>query len=231
MEKFFDLIGYRFNNVSLFETALTHSSYANENNCDSYERLEFLGDAILGFITAEFLYGSDRPLPEGKMTKVRAEYVCEESLYKVAQKLNFASFVRVGKGEEHTGGRGRVSILADTVEALIAAMYLDGGIEPARSFIIENILKDIDFTAPVESRDYKSRLQEELQKNGACSIEYILTGESGPDHNKEFSFAVLVNGEKLGEGSGKTKRAAEQNAAQQALSVLGSGPADKGNKA
>ena len=216
-------IGYSFKDRALLRTALTHSSYANERHggdCQSYERLEFLGDSILGLITAEFLYAHEPRLPEGRMTKLRAELVCESSLYRVALKLELGKHMRLGRGEEHTGGRQRPSILADMVEAIIAAMYLDSGMEQSRSFVLEMILKDAPIDESHTNADYKTRLQELVQRKSDQHISYTMTGESGPDHNKLFSFSVSINGVPAGEGSGRTKKEAEQMAAMKALEAL-----------
>lgn len=216
-------IGYSFKDRALLRTALTHSSYANERHggdCQSYERLEFLGDSILGLITAEFLYAHEPRLPEGRMTKLRAELVCESSLYRVALKLELGKHMRLGRGEEHTGGRQRPSILADMVEAIIAAMYLDSGMEQSRRFVLEMILKDAPIDESHTNADYKTRLQELVQRRSDQHISYTMTGESGPDHNKLFSFSVSINGVPAGEGSGRTKKEAEQMAAMKALEAL-----------
>ena len=216
-------IGYSFKDRALLRTALTHSSYANERHggdCQSYERLEFLGDSILGLITAEFLYAHEPRLPEGRMTKLRAELVCESSLYRVALKLELGKHMRLGRGEEHTGGRQRPSILADMVEAIIAAMYLDSGMEQSRRFVLEMILKDAPIDESHTNADYKTRLQELVQRKSDQHISYTMTGESGPDHNKLFSFSVSINGVPAGEGSGRTKKEAEQMAAMTALEAL-----------
>lgn len=216
-------IGYSFKDRALLRTALTHSSYANERHggdCQSYERLEFLGDSILGLITAEFLYAHEPRLPEGRMTKLRAELVCESSLYRVALKLELGKHMRLGRGEEHTGGRQRPSILADMVEAIIAAMYLDSGMEQSRRFVLEMILKDAPIDESHTNADYKTRLQELVQRKSDQHISYTMTGESGPDHNKLFSFSVSINGVLAGEGSGRTKKEAEQMAAMKALEAL-----------
>ena len=216
-------IGYSFKDRALLRTALTHSSYANERHggdCQSYERLEFLGDSILGLITAEFLYAHEPRLPEGRMTKLRAELVCESSLYRVALKLELGKHMRLGRGEEHTGGRQRPSILADMVEAIIAAMYLDSGMEQSRRFVLEMSLKDAPIDESHTNADYKTRLQELVQRKSDQHISYTLTGESGPDHNKLFSFSVSINGVPAGEGSGRTKKEAEQMAAMKALEAL-----------
>ena len=216
-------IGYSFKDRALLRTALTHSSYANERHggdCQSYERLEFLGDSILGLITAEFLYAHEPRLPEGRMTKLRAELVCESSLYQVALKLELGKHMSLGRGEEHTGGRQRPSILADMVEAIIAAMYLDSGMEQSRRFVIDMILKDARIDDSHPTADYKTQLQELVQRRSDQHISYAMTGESGPDHNKTFSFSVSINGVITGEGSGRTKKEAEQMAAMKALEAL-----------
>lgn len=223
MDKLEAKIGYRFQNRELLRTALTHSSYANERHdsaCWSYERLEFLGDSILGLLAAEFLFQHQPPLPEGRMTRLRAELVCEASLHQVALKLDLGRCMRLGRGEEHTGGRRRPSILADMVEAVIAALYLDGGMEECRRFVNEMILKDARIGDSHCTADYKTQLQELVQRRSGQSISYTMTGESGPDHNKSFSFSVAINGIVAGEGSGRTKKEAEQMAAMQALEAL-----------
>ena len=219
MDKLEEKIGYHFHDRNLLTTALTHSSYANEKHgeAQSYERLEFLGDSILGLVTAEFLYTHEPRLPEGRMTRLRAELVCEVSLHKTALELGLGRYMRLGRGEEHTGGRERPSILADMVEAIIAAMYLDSGMDQARSFILERILHDVELGDGHRSADYKTQLQELVQRRSNQVITYRLKGESGPDHDKTFLFEVLINGETCGEGSGKTKKEAEQMAARKAL--------------
>lgn len=218
-----DKIGYRFKDRSLLKTALTHSSYANEEHRDapeSYERLEFLGDAILGVTAAEFLYRHQPPLAEGRMTRLRAELVCEESLHKVAEALGLSNYMRLGKSELNNGVRGRRSITADMVEALIAAIYLDGGMGQARDFIMRNVLNEAQVEESRRIGDYKSELQELVQRKTDQRISYELSGESGPDHNKLFSYRVLINGLCAGEGSGRSKKEAEQMAARQALGAL-----------
>lgn len=222
MEKLEKKIGYHFKNRLLLETALTHSSYANEKkgNAECYERLEFLGDSILGFVTAEFLYKHPMHIPEGRMTKLRAELVCEQSLSTVAGTLGIGEFMRLGKGEERSGGRTRISILADMVESVIAAIYLDSGMEEAKKFIYANLLSNAEITQTHKSYDYKTELQEFVQKNGESSIVYEELSETGPDHDKVFTFRVIINGVPSGEGSGKTKKEAEQAAAGKALEIL-----------
>lgn len=223
MDKLEKKLGYTFKNKNLLLTALTHSSYANErhdSDCQSYERLEFLGDSILGYVTAEFLYSRHPMLPEGRMTKLRAELVCETSLHKVAQEMSLGSYMRLGRGEERTGGRERISILADMVEAVIAAMYLDSGMAEAKRFIMQNILNDVEIGETHRSADYKTELQELIQRKPEQHIFYEMTDQTGPDHCKVFTFRVSVNGVPLGEGTGRTKKEAEQMAACKALEVL-----------
>lgn len=216
-------IGYTFKDKELLLTALTHSSYANERQSQGarcYERLEFLGDSILGAVTADFLYRHKPELPEGRMTRLRSELVCETSLHGIAARLELGSYMRLGKGEEHTGGRQRPSIMADMVEAIIAAMYLDGGLEPAKRFIYAMLLDSAMVDDAHVSADHKTELQELVQQKSGSSIAYELIGESGPDHNKTFTFRVSINGVAAGEGSGKTKKEAEQMAACRALEAL-----------
>ncbi len=223
MEKLETKIGYSFKNRELLTTALTHSSYANERRgeSESYERLEFLGDSILGLVTADFLYHQKPSLPEGRMTRLRAELVCETSLHKVALELGLGQYMRLGRGEEHTGGRERPSILADMVESIIAAMYIDSGsIDESRRFIMEKILSHAELGEQHRSADYKTQLQELVQKKSDSHISYELAGESGPDHNKTFTFKVYINGAEAGQGSGRTKKEAEQMAACKALEAL-----------
>ncbi|MBQ7737118.1 MAG: ribonuclease III [Oscillospiraceae bacterium] len=216
-------LGYVFRDPSLLETALTHSSYANENRsrgpvCN--ERLEFLGDSVLSATVAEYLYRHYPQMPEGRMTRLRAELVCEQSLYHVAQKLDLGRSLRLGKGEEHNGGRERPSILSDAVEAVIAAIYLDGGIAPASALIHRCLLDELGPMEPDCYNDFKTALQEFVQRQSGQVLIYELTGESGPDHDKTFSVRVLLNGEPLGEGTGHTKKEAEQAAARNALETL-----------
>jgi len=216
-------IGYKFRDCSLLKSALAHSSYANENRgagVVSNERLEFLGDSVLGFVTAEFLYRSFPDMPEGGMTKLRAELVCEQSLHRVAQELELGKYIRLGKGEEHTGGRTRPSILADAVEAVIAAIYLDGGMGEARAFISKRILADASDADKKRISDYKTALQELIQQHSGQLLTYEMIGESGPDHRKVFTAQVSLNGVSVGVGDGHTKKEAEQAAAKKALEEL-----------
>ncbi len=218
-----EALGYTYQDKTLLQMALSHSSYANEmfkDNLHSYERLEFLGDSILGLMTAEFLFNHQPPLPEGRMTRLRAELVCEASLHRVALRLDLGRYMRLGRGEEHSGGRQRPSILADMVEAIIAAMYLDSGMEECRRFVNEMILKDAEISDAHRTADYKTQLQELVQRKSDQHISYTMTGESGPDHNKSFTFSVSINDVVAGQGSGRTKKEAEQMAAKQALEAL-----------
>lgn len=215
-------LGYQFNNKALLINALTHSSYANENRDEgvpSNERLEFLGDSVLGFSAAKHLYAVEPAMPEGRMTRLRAELVCEQSLHGVAQDLGLGEYLRMGHGEERNGGRQRISILADAVEAVIAAIFLDGGIEPAERFVERMVLSPESVEAHHAS-DYKTELQELVQQRPDQLLRYIAAGESGPDHDKLFMSDVSLNGEVIGRGSGKTKKEAEQAAAREALRKL-----------
>ena len=222
MKELESAIGYRFHDKKLPEMALSHSSYANEalhDGLKSYERLEFLGDSILGFVTADFLYRTFPTLHEGELTKLRAEVVCESSLATVAKQLDLGERLLLGKGEEAGGGRQRVSIIADTVESLIAAICLDGGFDEAKKFIYRFVLCDVQ-SKIAENADYKTRLQELVQRKKDQTIVYVLRAESGPDHDKHFEVAVEINGVCAGIGTGTSKKRAEQVAARQALEQL-----------
>ncbi len=211
-------IGYTFKNKELLKNALTHTSYAYENNVQSNEKLEFLGDSILEFLSSKYLYGKYKKLKEGEMTKVRATVVCEDSLYKIALKHNFSDFLYLGKSESSNNAHLSKAILADSVEALIAAIYLDSGLECAEKFIIENLKEPIEIaTKNVGNKDYKTVLQEKLQIHGNVEIKYYITKESGPDHDKEFESKVECNGKVLGKGKGKTKKESEMMAAKAAI--------------
>ncbi len=214
-------IGYTFKNKELLKQALRHTSYANERNLESNEKLEFLGDSILEFLSSKYIYNTYTKLREGEMTKVRATVVCEKSLYKVAKLHNFSDFLYLGKSEQKTDGSKRPAILADSVEAVIAAIYLDGGLAEAEKFIIENLKNAIlDATKHVGDKDYKTVLQEKLQEHGEVKIEYKTIGESGPDHDKTFEADVEVNGKFLAKGKGKSKKEAQMQAAKKALENL-----------
>ena len=211
-------IGYTFKQKELLKKALTHTSYAYEKGVESNEKLEFLGDSILEFLSSKYLYNNYPKLKEGEMTKVRATVVCEKSLYKIAKKHNFSDFLYLGKSEKMTGGSERPAILADSVEAVIAAIYLDGGLEKAEMFIIENLKNDIAIaTTHVGDKDYKTVLQEKLQEHGDIKILYEITKEEGPDHDKRFEAQVSVNGKILAKGKGKSKKEAHMQAAKKAL--------------
>ena len=218
LENLEENIGYHFKNKELLKNALTHTSYAYEHHVASNEKLEFLGDSILEFVSSEFMYNKYTNLKEGEMTKVRATVVCEESLYKIAKLHNFSDFLLLGKSEVMTGGNKRPAILADSVEAVIAAIFIDGGLEEAKRFIIKNLDKEIDIaTKNVGKKDYKTVLQEELQKNGDVKIEYTIIKETGPDHDKRFEAEVSLNGKVLATGKGKSKKEAEMHAAKKAM--------------
>ena len=214
-------IKYEFKDKELLKKALTHTSYAYERNVESNEKLEFLGDSILEFVSSEYLYLNFPKLKEGEMTKVRATVVCENSLYKIAKQHEFGKFLYLGKSELTTGGNDRPAILADSVEAVIAAMFMDGGLEPAKRFIIENLSEEIEAASKnVGQKDYKTVLQEKLQINGDVKIEYIIINEKGPDHDKTFEAEVRCNNKKLATGAGKTKKQAEMKAAEKALEQI-----------
>ena len=214
-------IGYTFTNKELLKKALTHTSYAYEHNVESNEKLEFLGDSILEFISSVYLFQNYSHLKEGEMTKVRATVVCEKSLYKVAKMHNFSDFLYLGKSERQSGGEDRPAILADSVEAVIAAIYLDGGIEEAQRFIIENLKQEIEIASKnVGQKDYKTVLQEKLQEHGEVEIKYTILREIGPDHDKIFEAQVECNHKKLAVGTGKSKKQAEMEAARNALENL-----------
>ena len=217
-------LGYQFHNPALLEEALRHSSYANEHRGDnvfSNERLEFLGDSVLGFVTAEYLFAKHPTAPEGELTRIRALLVCEDSLHEVAQRLKLGEYLTLGHGEESCGGRTRPSILADATEAVFAAVYLDGGIRAASELIHRVLLdKEREETAEAKRRDYKTKLQELVQRTPNQVLTYRLIGEQGPDHDKVFSFAVLLNDTVVGTGEGRSKKEAEQMAAKDALESM-----------
>jgi ribonuclease-3 len=222
LEKLQQSVGYKFKDERLLQRALTHTSYANECNeghNKSNERLEFLGDSVLGIITAEHFYLNFKDLPEGELTKLRAATVCENSLSSFARQLGLGEYLLLGKGEMCTGGSDRPSILADAFEALIAAIYLDGGIEEAKKFVLKYVDKAVEEHRGF--RDYKTVLQEVIQKNPGEVIEYVLVKESGPDHNKRFEVEVHLNSNVIGKGVGTSKKKAEQLAAKEALELMG----------
>lgn len=216
------VIGYSFEQSGLLIQALTHSSYANEKRMKKHsdnERLEFLGDAVLEVISSDFLYSRFPDLTEGELTKMRASLVCEPTLAECTKKLNLGAYLLLGKGEDQTGGRKRKSILSDALEAVIGAIYLDGGLANAKEFIHKFILTDIAHKQLFY--DSKTILQETVQGRGLGTISYQLVGESGPDHNKTFTVELYIGGRRMSDGEGHTKKAAEQMAAYHALLMLG----------
>ena len=214
---------YRFRNPKLLRNALTHSSYANEvrNGISSNERLEFLGDSVLSVIVSEYIYKNYRSLPEGELTKMRAALVCEKSLCAFSRELEMGRFLLLGHGEEKNGGRERDSILADAFEAVLAAMYLDGGFEVARKHVMRFVSEELSQPDEDGFKDYKTVLQEIIQRNPEESVRYVLTDASGPDHDKSFTVEVRLNSNVIGRGTGKNKKQAEQMAAKQALELMG----------
>ena len=215
-------IGYQFKNISLLQNALAHSSYANErwhNSLMSNERLEFLGDSILGMCVAEYLYCTFPDRPEGELTRMRADMVCEKTLAAVAGRIGLGQHLLLGKGEEQGGGRTRNSILADAVESVIAASFLDGGMDAAKQFIQKFILVEVP-VKKLNNVDYKTSLQELVQQKKNQVLTYTLVGESGPDHDKHFEVEVCLNGKVVGIGSGSSKKRAEQDAARVAIEAL-----------
>lgn len=217
--EFEEKLGYSFKDKSLLELALTHSSFANENKLKkNNERFEFLGDSVLGFVTAEYLFTEFKNRPEGEMTKLRAAVVCEKSLFKFAEQIDLGKYILLGRGEDGTGGRNRPSVVSDAFEAIIAAIYIDGGMEAVRPYILR-FIKDA-VKRETSFKDNKSLLQEEIQKVKGNTLVYEEVGEEGPDHDKTFVFRVKLNGEIIGEGKGKSKKEAEQNAAGNALNKL-----------
>ena len=215
-------IGYRFRNISLLQNALAHSSYANErwhNGLMSNERLEFLGDSVLGMLVAEYLFRTFPDRPEGELTRMRADMVCERTLATVANRIGLGEHLLLGKGEEQGGGRNRDSILADALESVIAACYLDGGMDAALGFVEKFILVNVP-VAKFQNSDYKTALQEQVQQKKNQTLVYSLVGESGPDHDKQFVVELAINGEVVGKGVGSSKKRAEQDAARDAMERL-----------
>ena len=211
------IIGYQFKNPELLETALTHTSYANESRVPvkHNERLEFLGDSVLQIVSADYLFHAYADRPEGDLTRIRSSLVSEGALFQFAQEINLGDYLRLGRGEEHCGGRTRPSVVSDAFEALIAALYLDGGMEVAKNFILPFITE-----GKTAEEDYKTQLQEVVQQDPSAVLRYEVTGETGPDHAKKFTVCVWRNGEKLAEAPGRSKKAAEQHAAKLALEKL-----------
>lgn len=217
-------LNYKFNNIKLLKNALTHSSYANEvrNGLTSNERLEFLGDSILSIIVSEYIYKHYPNMPEGELTRLRSSLVCEKALCGFSRELEIGKYLLLGKGEDKGGGRERDSILADAFEAVLAAIYLDGGMEVARRHVMNFVLRELKNTHEDDTfKDYKTLLQEIIQRNPEESVTYILTDEKGPDHDKTFTVEVHLNSNVIGKGSGSSKKRAEQMAAMQALKLMG----------
>lgn len=219
-EKLEEKIGYRFQDRSLLLTAVTHTSYANEHRkekCCHNERLEFLGDAVLEIVSSDYLYHTYPDKEEGELSKLRASMVCEPSLAKCARDLDLPGYLRLGRGEEQMGGRNKDSIISDATEAVIGAIYLDGGFEEARRFVMQSIL--LELTEDDLFKDQKTRLQELVQDQNH-NVEYRMLAEEGPDHDKRFRFGAYLDGEMIGEGTGRTKKAAEQEAARCAIKSM-----------
>lgn len=216
-------LNYNFKDISLLKNALTHSSFANESkeHLKSNERLEFLGDAVLSIVVSDYIFKNCPQFPEGDLTKLRASLVCEQTLYGFSSDLHVGEYLLLSKGEKNSGGASRPSILADAFESIIAAIYLDGGINPAREFILRFIIPEIKKPKAKKFCDYKTKLQEIIQQNPHEKLEYILTGEEGPDHNKHFVIEVRLNNNVIGKGGGHSKKDAEQQAAREALKLMG----------
>ena len=223
LEEFEQVINYRFKNRELLFEALSHSSFANESKhrYRSNERLEFLGDSVLSIVVSDYLFEHFKDIPEGELTKTRATLVCEKALYNFGCEIDLGSYIMLGKGEELAGGRERPSIIADAFEAVIAAIYLDGGMEPAKRHILRFLPEDVQSAVAEAYDDSKTILQEIIQKNPEERVEYCLVGESGPDHNKSFTVRVMLNSNVIGEGTAHSKKSAEQMAAQEALKLMG----------
>lgn len=214
------VIEYEFKNINLLFNALTHSSYAHDvKKCQSNERLEFLGDSVLGFVVASHIYVNYPKYPEGDLTKLRASLVCEKTLGKFARQINLGNYLFLSKGELHSGGNKRSSILADAFESVIAAIYMDGGMDEARKFILRFVENEMKRANPL--RDYKTQLQEIVQKSSQEILSYVLVNESGPAHDKHFVSQVLLNSNVIGKGGGKSKKESEQQAAREALELMG----------
>ncbi len=223
MEALEKKIGYSFKDKSLLRLALTHSSYANEcgnpQNCN--ERLEFLGDSVLSLIVSDYIFENFKDRPEGELTKLRASLVCEKSLCAFSTQLGVGEHMLLGKGEVLNGGRNRPSILADAFEAILAAIYLDSGLDQARKHVLRFVKDELTHSDDEVFKDYKTTLQEVIQRNREEQLSYVITGESGPDHNKSFTVEVHLNSNVIGVGNGKSKKRAEQMAAKQALQLMG----------
>lgn len=220
---FEEKIGYTFKNKNLLHEALSHSSYANEckKGRNSNERLEFLGDSVLSIVISEHLFNHFKHLPEGDLTKIRASLVCEKALFEFSKQISLGEFILLGKGEENTGGRTRPSIVSDAFEAVIAAVFLDGGMESAREYVLGFIPKDLDKNSAKKLQDYKTILQEIIQRNPEEKVEYVLRSQTGPDHDRHFVVEVCLNTNIIGHGEGHSKKQAEQQAAKEALKLMG----------
>lgn len=224
MESLETKLKYKFNNIEFLKNALVHSSYANEVRGDTHsnERLEFLGDSVLSIIVADHIFHKYPNMPEGELTRLRSSLVCEKSLCALSRELDLGRYLLLGRGEDKNGGRERDSILADTFEAVLAAIYLDGGIDAAKTHIMNTILRDLKHNCDEDAfKDYKTTLQEIIQRNPEESVTYTLVDEDGPDHDKQFTVAVKLNSNIIGTGVGKSKKQAEQMAAKQALKLMG----------
>lgn len=224
MKEFEKIINYNFKNKRLLREALTHSSFANEHkssNMKCNERLEFLGDAVLSIVVADYIFNNCPQLPEGELTKLRAALVCEKALFKFGKTINLGEYLLLSKGEKNGGGAERPSIVSDAFEAVIAAIYLDSGMEAAKKHILRFIIPEINNRNTKPFKDYKTTLQEIVQKNPGEKLQYQLVSETGPDHDKHFVFDVLLNSNVIGTGGGRSKKEAEQNAAREALELMG----------
>lgn len=224
MKSFEEVIDYKFNNKGLLKEALTHSSYANEHrdsNIKCNERLEFLGDAVLSIVVADYIFKNCPDLPEGELTKLRSALVCEKALYKFGKQICLGEYLLLSRGEKNAGGANRPSIVSDAFEAVIAAVYLDGGMQAAKKHILRFIIPEIKERSTKPFKDYKTTLQEIVQKNPGERLQYHLVSESGPDHDKHFVFEVHLNSNVIGKGGGRSKKEAEQNAAREALELMG----------
>lgn len=223
LKEFEEKIGYSFKNKDLLFEALSHSSFANEykHGRRSNERLEFLGDSVLSIVVSDHLFKHFKHLPEGELTKIRASLVCEKALFEFSKQIDLGSYIFLGKGEENTGGRKRPSIVSDAFEAVIAAVYLDGGIETAREYVLGFIPKDLNRSTADNLRDYKTILQEIIQRNPEEKVEYVLKSQTGPDHDRRFTVEVCLNTNVIGKGEGHSKKQAEQAAAKEALRLMG----------
>lgn len=220
MREFEERIGYTFKNKKYLETALTHSSYANERHCMSNERLEFLGDSVLSLIVSENLFLAYSDNDEGDLSKIRASLVCEHGLYELSKKIGLPEYIMLGRGEDMSGGRKRPSLVSDAFEAVLAAIFLDSDFETAKRWLLSVMKEELSVAGKNRLGDFKTKLQEQTQKGGRGKVTYELISESGPDHNKHFVCAVFIDGKRISEGEGKNKKEAEQHAAKNALEII-----------